>query len=78
MPVKRKQGEKCYFSPCALISKLTTSRKYKKAGRGLEQQLFSPLPVEVKPIILGTPKTLALHKFTDTTAPHKLPSGAAN
>ena len=26
LPVKRKQGEKCYFSPCALISKLTTSR----------------------------------------------------
>ncbi|MCI7535305.1 MAG: hypothetical protein SOT02_03415 [Elusimicrobiaceae bacterium] len=25
LPVKRKQGEKCYFSPCALISKLTTS-----------------------------------------------------
>ena len=21
MPVKRKQGEKCYFSPCAFISK---------------------------------------------------------
>ena len=26
LPVKRKQGEKCYFSPCALISKLTNSR----------------------------------------------------
>ena len=25
-PLKRKQGEKCYFSPCALISKLTNSR----------------------------------------------------
>ena len=26
MLVKRKQGEKCYFSPCALRAKLTNSR----------------------------------------------------
>ena len=26
LPIKRKQGEKCYFSPCALKSLLTTSR----------------------------------------------------
>ena len=25
-PIKRKQGEKCYFSPCALKSPLTNSR----------------------------------------------------
>ena len=25
MPIKRKQGEKCYFSPCALKTKLTNS-----------------------------------------------------
>ena len=61
--IKRKQKAKCYFAFCALKSPLTNSRKYKKAGRGLEQQLFSPFPVEVKPIILGTPKTLALHKI---------------
>ncbi|WP_428058762.1 hypothetical protein [Candidatus Avelusimicrobium faecicola] len=26
LPIKRNQGEKCYFSPCALRTKLTTSR----------------------------------------------------
>ena len=26
LPLKRKQGEKCCFSPCAFISKLTNSR----------------------------------------------------
>ena len=61
LPIKRKQGEKCYFSPCALISK------------SYHQLLSTRFRATLRAICVSSPTTYPPAVYHWDTAPTRAP-----